>query len=350
MMALVFVGVVGVTMCVLAGRHNERWGLRGAMLLVTIFLALRYEYGPDYDSYLDAFYGRNLLWMTFEPGWLMLNAAFRPLGFFAMVAALAILNGIVYLRLIERYVSADLRWFAFFLYAFNPDLLVTQASTMRQSVAVLFFLVALECVLTGRPVIYLTAMLAAVSFHYSAIVLVPTYAIRRAADGPFSRRAAGLLYLTYGGLFILGGWVYARVSSAFPPLLQRYLEYTDTGAVNTGLGLVIATVLFFLTVHYQSRQRDKYALIFAVAAFGFLLIPMGLIVQMTARLTMYFGVLTLIVYPRILQSMKSAALRVAFSSALLAFTTFQFVRFFDPNSWTSYFINYRTILSADGWH
>jgi len=96
MIATIILGIFAVSFAFLAKYKNFRYGLEISFFLIFLFLALRYNFGNDYQSYFRCFneitnsskidlnymqYGR-----VIEPGWIILCWLFKPFGFYWLIA------------------------------------------------------------------------------------------------------------------------------------------------------------------------------------------------------------------------------------------------------------------------
>jgi hypothetical protein len=349
MIATIVLGVFCVMLAYLAGRRIVPWGLKAAFALIFLFLALRYQFGNDYATYLDLFNAQSDLVLTIEPAWTVLSWLFRPLGFFAMVAALALFNSLVYYHFIKEYVPERLYWLAVFIYVFNPDFMLIQASMMRQTVAILLFVLAIDFLYKKQAVRYFLCIGLATLFHFSALILAPMYLLAL-FDWRVDKLKAVLFVSIYISLFAFGGSLLPYVSQIVGAYFEKYAIYQDAGVVRSGLGFFYLTAMFLLTLSLDKDQNKRAATVFHIAIISFLLLPMTLLIDLTARLVMYFAIATIAVYPLIFRDLKNAIARTIYVSLLLAFISFKFATFFSSDIWKEYFGTYHTVLSAGQWN
>jgi hypothetical protein len=84
MIATIIMGIFAVSFAFLAKYKNFRYGLEISFSLIFLFLALRYNFGNDYSSYLDRFIDINKYstvdyfdkFYRVEPGWIFLCRIF----------------------------------------------------------------------------------------------------------------------------------------------------------------------------------------------------------------------------------------------------------------------------------
>lgn len=138
-------------------------------------------------------------------------------------------------------------------------------------------------------------------------------------------------------------------SSTIRPLYWPAV-YQDAGVVRSGLGFVYLSAMFALTMSIEKIQDRETALVFHIAIIAFLLMLLTLLIELTARVRMYFTPATIVVYPLILKNLKSPVSKTVFTSLLLAFVSYKFVTFFSSDTWRDYFGTYHTIFSAEQWN
>lgn len=357
MIATIILGILSVLFAYLAKHKNTQWGLKVSFTLIFLFLALRYNFGNDYKTYLNMFikisqYNQSNLFnllLAIEPGWIYLNWLFRTLGFFAMTAVLALFSCAIYYRFITKHVPVRYYWFAVFLYIFYPGFMITHSSAMRQSIAIMLFVFSLDYLYKKSAIRYFLCIGLASLFHFSALILVPAYLL------VFLNRKIRVLY---GGIFVsiyVSIFLFGRSLSPYIKLLihnffEKYEFYQDPGVINTGLSLLYYSILFILVLYFESNQNREIALIFKIAIVSFLIIPLPLIIEMAGRLGMYFAPATIVVYPIIVMNIEKPISKTIFISMLLVVTIYQFFQFFYSETYQSYFGIYQTIFSSPQWY
>lgn len=345
MLITLVVSTSAVLLAFLARYGNIRWGLKAAFAIIFLFLALRYEFGNDYDAYLQYFSGDTDSALVFEPGWVYLNQVFQPLGFFAMIAVLAFLNCLVYYRFIEKYVPANLYWLAVFLYVFSPELMLIHSSAMRQSVAIMLFVVSLDYLYSRQALRYFACITLATLFHFSAIILFPLYLVGHRKWNIGTRKGSILVSL-YVSLFLFSQSIAPLLEQFIGSYFEKYLLYQNPGSVNTGLGFLYLSAMFVVLLSYERSQDRKTAIAFELAIIGSLLVPLTLLINMSARMGMYFAPATIVAYPVILGQLRSAIKKAVYLSLLLVFVFYRWMTFFNSDNFKDYFGTYQTIFSS----
>jgi hypothetical protein len=346
MIVTIILGLFSVLFAYLAKYKNTQWGLKISFTLIFLFLALRYNFGNDYETYLNAFID-----ITYhgEPGWVFLNWIFRslgPLGFFAMTAGLALFNCAIYYRFIKKYVPVGYYWLAIFLYIFYPDFMLINSSAMRQSIAIALFVFSLDYLCKKDAIRYFLCIGLASTFHLSALILLPVFLL--ALFNRNNYKFNGAIFISiYISLFIFGESLSLYIKKFVSIFFEKYEVYTtDTGVYSTGLGFVFLFAMLMLTLYFARLQNKEIGLVFKIAIISFMLMPLNLAILLIGRIGMYFSPATLVVYPIILRNLKKPISRTIFITIILIFTTYKFFQFFYSDIWKDAFGTYQTIFSA----
>ena len=357
MIATIMLGTFSVIFAYLAKYKHAQWGLKASFALIFFFLALRYNFGNDYGNYVDIYKNitcdeqinfNDLLHSFHEPGWLVLNWLFRDLGFFAMTALLAFINCAIYYRFIKKYVPVSYYWLAVFLYIFFPGFMLIHSTAMRQSVATMLFVFSWDYLYNKNAIRYFLCIGLASLFHFSALILLPVYLITF-LNRKISIVCGGILISIFASLFIFGSSIAPYLKLVIISFSDKYDAYQDAGVVSSGFGFIYYSVLFVITLYFERIQHREIALVYKIAIISFLLIPLPLIIDMTGRLLIYFAPATMIVYPNIVSSLKQPINKITFSTMLVLLTLFQFIQFFNSETYQYYFGIYQTIFSAPQW-
>lgn len=359
MIVTIILGLLSVLFAFLAKFKNSQWGLKASFTLIFLFLALRYNFGNDYKAYLGIFVEINAYseinffdnTLHVEIGWIFLNWLFSSLGFFTMIAALALINCVIYYRFIKKYVPINYYWFAVFLYIFNPAFMLTHSSAMRQSLAIAIFIFSLDYLFKKDAIRYFICVGLASLVHTSALILLPVYLLNR-FNGTINRRKAIIIVSIFASLFVFGKFIGLKLNQFISLSFGKYVNYQGEGVIGigTGLGVLYLSALLILIVYYERFQDKKTALIFKIAIISFMFIPLSLLIQMIGRTGMYFGPATIIVYPVILMNLKKPLNKMIFLILLLLMTTYGFFQFFYSDIWKDAFGTYQTIFSAPSFY
>lgn len=357
MIATIILGLFSVLFAYLAKYKNTQWGLKVSFTLIFLFLALRYNFGNDYELYLNVFieisqYNQIDLFdntQQFETGWIFLNWLFRLVGFFAMTALLALFNCVVYYRFIKKYVPVRYYWLAVFLYIFYPNFMLIHSSAMRQSIAIMLFVFSLDYLYKKDAIRYFLCIGLASFFHFSALILLPVYLLGL-FNWKINKVNGAILVSIFISLFLLGESLSHYLEQFISNYFVKYAIYQKAGVVNTGLGFLYLSAMFILTLYFERLQNKETALVFKIATISLMFIPLNLIIGLIGRVGMYFAPATIVVYPIILMNLKRPISKTIYLTLLLIFTIYKFFQFFYSDIWQDAYGTYLTIFSAPQWY
>jgi transmembrane protein EpsG len=266
-----------------------------------------------------------------------------------MTAALALFNCVVHYRLVMKYVSPRYYWMAVFLYVFTPTLMLIQSSVMRQSVAIALFVFSLDYIYRKDAFRYFSCIALASLFHYSALLVLPMYFL-----GTFnwiSRRAFAIVMLsTFLTILFFPNLVAPLAPRLLGNYFPKYQAYEEAGIVRSGLGFAYVLIVLGLLLYFERDQAKDAVHITRVAAIGCAVAPLTLLIDMFARVGLYFAAPTMVACLIVLGRIKDPIGRIALLTLLFGVAILQFVQFFYREAWTSEFATYHTILSAPQWY
>ena len=353
-MATVFIlNTISILFSYLAKYKEFKFGLKLAFLLIFIFLAIRFNYGNDYMNYYKDFITINSFSsidfydkaLYYEPGWLLLIRLFKPFGFFTLVMVLSLLNCVIFYLFIKRYVPVQYYWIAVFIYVFTPGFMLVHASAMRQSIAINLFIFSIPFIYKKDFLRYLLCITLATFFHFSAIILIPVYFLVF-LNWRINNIGGGIILLIFLSLFIFGDRITPFLDNLIGNFFQDYEGYIGTGSkIESGIGLIFLSLFLTAIIYYSRFEKKDIKILFNIAIIGFMFIPIGLLLAMISRVSMYFTPATIVVYPLLIGKIKNPFQKNLFTFILIAFTLYTFTLFFSSEIFGEFYKNYRTIFS-----
>lgn len=334
-------------------RKNKKIWLWFAFAILIIFAALRYDFGNDYDDYFRAYTeikaGSSLF--TNEP---MFSALVRLCpNFYILIAVTSLFTIIPVYYLIKNYVVESYKGLAVLIYCINPYLFLMSLSTIRQMLALSFFIIAIHFSKEHKIIPYLACIVLAITCHISAIILLPFYLI--ANDKKINKIQVFAVVLAL--IILLIG------NSLFERLLQYGLNlfdninynYYSTRGGNT-LRATLLSAIWFIYIAININRLDGYNLLFAkLSLFGYILDILAYRVSMLDRIVMYFEIFSIISIPMIMYQNKTLLKNDSklfyivnkYIFPILIFTIYilRYYSFFTNPLWES-FREYHTILSV----
>lgn len=168
---------------------------------------------------------------------------------------LAAFNCFFYYRFIKKYVLPGYYWFAVFIYVFNTGFMLTQLSTMRQTLAIGIFLFAIDYINKKDPIRYGLCIGLASLFHGSALIILPVYLLG-VLNWTINKKTAIILFLIYLLSFLFAQSFLPQINQLVSSNFERYEIYEGSMELGTGLGLMINS-FFFKFIHVGSG-RDVF--------------------------------------------------------------------------------------------
>ncbi|MDO8965704.1 EpsG family protein [Algoriphagus sp.] len=337
---------------------NRLMGLFFSVFCIFIFLAIRYDYGNDYFSYLDQFYEiqryssfsiSNFIIKGNEIGWVYLNYFFGPLGFFAMQIFLAAFSCFVLYRFIKNYVSPKYYWFAIFIYIFQPYHMLVLSSAMRQAVVVSLFLLAIDFLIKKQSIHYIVVVLLGSLFHSTAYFLLPLVFLSYFSIQLKFKYIVIIVVLFIGSFFFIG-----EIFSQGQQFISLYFEKEYSGHINQsvekstiGLGFILNFIIYIILFYCTQHQNYLGKVIFLnIVVISFLIIPLTFSFPLISRLNFYFTPLLMVAYPIAFENIQKRTIRIGFIILISISTLYEFFSFFYSETWINHFFEYKTIFSA----
>lgn len=224
----------------------------------------------------------------FEPGFQIYTGLIARhisnsyVGYF-IISALIIVG--IFIRFMYKY-SGNV-WLSVFL-ALTSGFFVSYVCLMRQAIAVAIWLLAVECMLNNKKIWTFICIALAISFHFSAIILLPFYFVRKLS---LSKRNVYLFLLAavIPTLLFAGYWQSISLYYSNEPS-----AYLDNQAWNTGAVLMtIYTSVLVLSMLFnnglQLAKKNELLKIFMWAGLFILFISIaGMSFLVLKRFVNYF--------------------------------------------------------------
>lgn len=345
MLVLLFFSILALFFTYLESLGKIRHGLWLGVFLVTVISAIHYNYGSDYSAYYQIYMDfiedrQSLIKLIFvrdgakyEPGWLLTMALFKPLGiggFYVMVAALSIFQGVVVFRLIKRYLPAQLYLLALFIYLFNTNIYVGSFSGIRQHFAMAIIACSLSFILEKRWFFALLVILIATSVHTSAIIFLP-FAFWGFV--PNSPKLMTMMYALVCVVLFIKNSIVQNISDLFFEIenFQIYQSYAEEEEnASFGLGFIVSLIPFVLSLIYMftSSNNSNIFKIVALATISFVLLPITTTIHLSVRMAYYFEIFSIISIPYAFSIIENKSIRIPFTSLYALYLVYSYYQYF----------------------
>ncbi|MBA4310807.1 MAG: hypothetical protein C0425_10810 [Chlorobiaceae bacterium] len=306
-----------------------------------LFLALRYEYGNDYLSYLyihSAINDGMAAWGEDEFLFKQLNLIVP--NFQWMIALLSFFYVVVVYYLIKKSLPRCYYWIAVMILLINPYLFLIHLSSIRQTIALCFFVIAIYFVFKRKLIPYCIFVLLAAGFHKSAILLIPVYFVL-SANRINGKSFFGIVFMLVALLFTpLFDFTLDWVLSFFP----RYSYYL-TLELGNSLRSTLLTFFYFLMIILNINRLEGKEIIFGkLALLSTSVSILSYKVSMITRMNIYFELFMIVAIPLILYRTKSVGWKLFWFIGSVSIYFLRYYSFFQDPLWEAAYGTYKTIL------
>lgn len=348
---IVFLNIFVIICSYLAKYNNYRSFFAIGFYVLTLVLALRYGYGNDYFNYFDVFQESQTNSFTnvdTDWGWYFLCRLFKPVGFKGFVVFHTILAQSLVYRFIRRHVEPKWYWFAMTIYLFQPNFMLLGCSMMRQFLAMVILLNALDAIVERKLLISFLIVLLAASIHKIAFIFIP------------------FVFLDYLKICFKNKWFYVGV------LVLLFLVSRFQETILVGLATYMLDSQTDFTSYFYSQDEGKIGIreIFLMSYFAFLMIrnydklsvtnqlssiltlasvfvlPFATMVVMLRRVMYIFMLFQVSSFPSVVNSERNNLYKISFVACFILFTLIDFVRFFHGETYGEYYMEFKTIFQA----
>ena len=345
----------------LESRNRLKNGMKLGFALVTLLGVIHYNYGNDYMAYYDIY--KSIVNVPFnfsnviggyvykEPGWALINYAFKPIGgFFMMVAVLNIIQNVIYYRFIKNNVARSWWPVAIFIYLFSSNFYLLNFSMMRQGLVIAVFLAMWKYIKAKKWHIALVGLILAASVHSSALILLPFsfWGFLKMKNG----KVWAIIYLV---LFFFLWSADDLLNVVFEALIifeafQAFSYYlTDAESVEFGVGFLINMLPFVVSIYYlmiDKEQTEQNHQLVALATIGFMILPFGQIIPLISRVGMYFGAFSICAFTDSYSIIRNRYMRWIMIGIYVAITLYDYWNFFNNSVYADSYYHFKTIFTA----
>lgn len=315
-----------------------------SMLLLFFFLAIRFDYGNDYMDYYQIFnyihegkqsYGQSDILYKF------LNKVFP--NFYLFIGIISLFYIFIIFELIRRNLNFKQIWFAIVILLINPYLFLIHLSSLRQTIAILFTIIALHFLYEKKFIKFFCFILIAAGFHKSALIILPFLFI------VFVKRINILLLI-----LIVLSLLFLVLNNGFEFLIEigikyfpDYSSYVEQGARNSIYNLLISCVFFTIIIVNINKLKGKqfyYSLLGLISTiFSILTYKLSMLM----RIGMYFEIYLVISLPIIVMSVKNKIFRFLIIIFVLLIYGYRYFSFFTDPLWIEKYSDYHTIITSN---
>ena len=342
-----------VSSAIAAIQKNKKLWLWCSFCILIIFAVLRYNFGNDYTAYLRIYNEIRAGGSSFarEP---MLPFLVRLCpNYYIFIAITSVITIIPIYFLIKKYVIDSYKGLAVLIYCINPYLFLLSLSSIRQMLALSFFIIAIHFSKDHKIIPYLIFIALATTCHISAIILLPFYFIANENKMNKLQIIAVVVFLL---IMLLG-------NELFDKWMQYALDYFSdinyntyaTQGGNTLRATLLSSIWFVYIVININRLSGSTLMFSKLSLVGYIFAILAYKVSMLGRITMYFEIFSIITIPMIMHQNNTSFIssnkvfwainKYVFPMLIFTVYALRYYSFFTNPIWES-FREYHTILSV----
>lgn len=250
----------------------------GVLFFLMLFLCFGYMTGSDWRVYEEEYYGEFSARLV-EPGYMLLSNLFSRAGinFWIFHILFKCLFFIVFIAFLRTHVNQLYCGLMLWVASFGFYMLID--CPFRNVISCMIMIPAFTCLFQRRYVWYYVLALLAISFHYSAIIMLLLPVIK--VDN-LSTKTLVVIYFAVFTVMAIGGseLILSLVSRALPPILQdRILYYEEeyAGASIFSVGLIPRLICLWGILKYRTMIVERYALGSKVISYCYFYLILSLI-------------------------------------------------------------------------
>ena len=309
---------------------------------------MRYEIGTDYENYRSIFYllngyasqaktDINNLY-TLEPGYILINYFFGyfPGGFYLVIFFVCCITLFFLFKSLSA-LNGDYKYLALLIIILHAFVFLMQ-NQIRQAASIAIFIYSIRYVNSGNYVrFFFINAFSALLFHYSAIMLLPIYAVRYFKFNSMS------MAISIAFIFVLSSIgffqnTFSQIISSLP-IYSVYIN-SDTYSSNSSLSIVnIITIIYFsflLILFNNGRNESKIFFI------GIVLFCAFSNFSILLRLSNYLLYVKIISIPLLISDMNNSSNRRVIGVSFLIYSLLMYVNAAAINSGGNF--PYRSLL------
>lgn len=358
-MKLYFILMVISIMILFKRINQEKLGLKISFFILFIFSSLRFDFGNDYAGYYKWFETikeiQNIAEVSkysisLEYGYLILNWLFSWAHFNIMLTLIAYFTCCTYYRLIVKYVPKRYYWISLLFYLLEPALFFIQLSSIRQTIAICFFINAIPYLIERKIIKYSILLFIGTLFHKSIIVLLPFYFLytnKKIKKSLYYFITLGVYSSLYYRTQIL--LVVVLVLKKFFPKYLIHIETIKIFEVSSGIGVLLNFIITIMILETINRMPKDKIIFSKILISNYFIYVIALYVPLVSRIALYMIPSALVFYPLFIDLIKNKVLKYVILSLIILINIVLFIKFFNNDMWAEKYNSYKTVLEQSSY-
>lgn len=306
-----------------------------SFIFIFLFLAFRVDYGSDYHAYEFIFNSikKGISSHGQSDRLFYLFNLYLP-DFRTFIVVTSFLYAVVIFYAMYRWVKPKYYCLGVCFLILNPYLFFIHTSAIRQTLAMLFFLIAVIFIEKKNYFWFFIFVVLATGFHISAailLLLVPVIAFLKIPK--VKVLIPIIIIIAYGSFSGAFFFLVSEITNAFLPLYVFYLANDVEASSRT---FIISS--FFLTLNTVALYKcDKDKLL--ISKLGFISAIISILYfsfPMISRLDIYFGLFSIFSMIHLIEKVQSRINKFALTFVVFFLFFVRYVSFFNNEMWRSF--------------
>lgn len=313
-----------------------------SFLILFLFSALRYDFGPDYMAYFNIFNSIQDGTSSWgQSDWLYKQLNLWIPNFFVLIALLSLFYTFSVGSLIRSNLKVKDYWFSFLILLINPYIFLVHQSSIRQTISICIVVLSISFIIKRKLIRYTVLVLIATGFHASAIIVFPLYFILNEKK-----------IVSWNKLAIIGGLAVLLFTPIFDVIAYKMLEYMpihyrfyyEQGLQNTTRATILSSVYFFVVLFNINKLHGREIIYGKLSLVATMLSILALRASMINRIGMYFDIFLIVTLPQIFSKIERKTHKCMLFVLLITIYLLRYYSFFTDPVWSKAYGVYRTIL------
>jgi len=303
-----------------------------------LFLALRYNYGNDYQSYLILY---KKLHYTNDWDKELLYTFLNKLipNYQLMLALISLFYIFVIYYLIKNNIDVMKYWQAILLLLINPYLFLIHLSSLRQTIAMCFFIIAIGFLIKKKYIGFFLSIIVAAGFHVSAILLLPIVFI---SDRKLTKKKK--IFIIILTTLVASTSLFEEILNEILKIFPKYRMYANYNYTNSLQSTIIFCILFIIMLTNINKLEGKEIIYGKLALISIILSILAVRLTMITRFNIYFEIFIIIAYPLIISKVSNKIYRYSLFAFIVSVYLLKYISFFNNATFIDYYSSYHIIL------
>jgi len=313
-----------------------------SFIILFIFLTLRYNYGNDYMGYQTIYTNINLGLPAYGEEDVLfkyVNLIFP--SFYLLIAAISFLYIYTLHNLITNNSKIQNYWISILIMLINPYLFLIHLSSIRQTIAICFVVMAINYAIKRNIFIYFLLIIIASGFHQSAIILLPLYFVLN--ESKINSKWIILIFVSIMGLLCtpIMDTILNIVLKYFP----KYSYYVQVGLQSSLRTTILSSIIFIIVIYNINKLEGKEIIYGKLSLIATSISLLSSKFAILSRFGMYFDIFLIITIVHILEKIRSKSHKQIIFVIIIFIYLLRYISFFSNPSWNTFYGNYETIIS-----